>query len=218
MHKEKKKISLKVIRRLPRYYRYLQLLLSNDVTRISSKQMGASMGLTPSQIRQDFNCFGGFGQQGYGYNVAELYQAMGEILGTQEHFRAIVIGAGNMGQALVNYPKFQNRGYTICGVFDVSPQLIGKTINHLKVLSIDQLESYIAQEKPDIAILTIPHKETKPITDRLVNAGIQAIWNFSAGNLQIDEKHVVVENVHLSDSLMVLGFRLKQLHDSQGKA
>lgn len=204
----RKKVSIAVVKRLPRYYRYLYDLLKENVTRISSKELSQNMGITASQIRQDLNCFGGFGQQGYGYNVHVLYNEIGNILGANKNYQAIIIGAGNMGRALANYRNFEKRGYEINGIFDVDMNVIGQKINGIVVMPIDKMDDFIKNNNTQIAILTVPHEYTKDVAERAAKAGIKALWNFSAIDLQIPD--VVVENVHLSDSLMVLGYRLKE--------
>lgn len=207
----RKKVSIAVVKRLPRYYRYLYNLLNENVTRISSKELSINMGITASQIRQDLNCFGGFGQQGYGYNVQVLYNEIGNILGSNKNYQAIIIGAGNMGRALSNYRNFEKRGYEINGIFDIDTNLIGKKINGIVVMSIDEMNDFVRKNSTQIAILTVPHDNTKEVAERAAKAGIKALWNFSAIDLQIPD--VVVENVHLSDSLMVLGYRLKEISE-----
>jgi len=203
----KKKVSIAVIRRLPRYYRYLSDLLKMDITRISSKELSARMGITASQIRQDLNCFGGFGQQGYGYNVEYLYNEIGKILGVNKSFTTIIIGAGNMGQALANYGNFEKRGFKLVGIFDVNPKVSGKKIKNIEIMHIDKIEGFLKENKVDIAILTVPHEHTPEVADRVARLGIKGLWNFSPMDLKLPYD-VVIENVHLSDSLMVLGYRL----------
>jgi len=203
----KKKVSIAVVRRLPRYYRYLADLLKLDITRVSSKELSVSMGITASQIRQDLNCFGGFGQQGYGYNVALLYNEIGNILGFNNDYQTIIIGAGNMGQALANYTNFEKRGYKLVSVFDVAPNLVGKKIKGVEIRHMDQLEEFIKNNKVDIAMLCVPYDHTPDVAERVARLGVAGLWNFSPMDLKIPYD-VVVENVHLSDSLMVLGYRL----------
>ncbi|HEY5583505.1 MAG TPA: redox-sensing transcriptional repressor Rex [Ruminiclostridium sp.] len=202
-----KKISMAVIKRLPRYHRFLDYLLELGIKRVSSKELSTRMGITASQIRQDLNCFGGFGQQGYGYNVESLFSEIGNILGINKTFYAIIIGAGNMGRALANYGNFDKRGFNIIGVFDVNPEVIGKKINNMEVMSLNNLDEFILQNKVDIAVLCIPYKETASIADRVAKLGVKGLWNFSPMDLKIPYD-VVVENVHLSDSLMVLGYKM----------
>lgn len=204
-----KKISTAVIRRLPRYYRYLGDLLSKDVVRISSRELSERMGITASQIRQDLNNFGGFGQQGYGYNVEYLYEEMGKILGLNNNYNIIIIGAGNLGQALANYTKFDKRGFTIKGIFDVNPRLVGMSIRGIEILDIDNIKDFVREEEVDVAVLTLPKTKAVPIANNLVEWGIEAIWNFAPVDLNLPE-HVVVENVHLLDSLMTLSYNLKE--------
>jgi len=205
-----KKISIAVIRRLPRYYRYLADLLKMDITRISSKELSQRMGITASQIRQDLNCFGGFGQQGYGYNVEVLYKEIGKILGVNNKFHFIIIGAGNMGQALANYENFEKRGFQLVGIFDVNPQLIGKKIRNVEIMHMDQLDEFVKSNKVDIAVLTVPYKNIPEVAEKVASLGIKALWNFSAMDLKLPYEDIIIENVHLSDSLMVLGYRLRE--------
>lgn len=209
---EDKKISMAVIRRLPRYFRYLSDLIKMDIKRVSSKELSERMHITASQIRQDLNCFGGFGQQGYGYNVEYLYNEIGRILGTDRRFNCIILGAGNMGNALANYENFKRRGFDIVAIFDVDKGKIGNKINDIEVYSTDRLAEFVANNKIDIAILTVPNKKIIDIATGITNLGIKAIWNFSPTDLRLGEG-IVVENVHLSDSLMVLGYRLRENED-----
>ncbi len=212
-----KKISMAVIRRLPRYFRYLYDLIRLDIRRISSKELSERMDITASQIRQDLNCFGGFGQQGYGYNVQSLYDEIGRILGVERRFTCALFGAGNMGNALANYENFQNRGFDIVAIFDVAPDKVGTSIHGIPVLPVEEMESFLKARHVDIAILTVPNRAMPDITARVVAAGIKGIWNFSPTDLKLGEG-IVVENVHLSDSLMVLGYRLmEQLREDEGK-
>lgn len=204
-----KKISIAVIKRLPRYYRYLSDLLKLGITRISSKELSIRMGITASQIRQDLNCFGGFGQQGYGYNVEYLYNEIGNILGVNDKFKFIIIGAGNMGQALANYTNFEKRGFELKSIFDVNPKLIGKKINDIEIRDLKNLEDYIKNNKVDIAMLCVPYEQTPIVADRVARLGIKGLWNFSPMDLKIPYD-VIIENVHLSDSLMVLGYKLSE--------
>ncbi|MCI9446561.1 MAG: redox-sensing transcriptional repressor Rex [Lachnospiraceae bacterium] len=212
-----KEISQAVIRRMPRYYRYLGELLDDGVERISSNELSARMRVTASQIRQDLNNFGGFGQQGYGYNVKYLYDEIGNILGINQRHNMIVIGAGNLGQALANYVNFEKRGFVIIGLFDVDPALEGTSVRDIKVLMMDELESFVKEQPVDIAALTMPKEHAKRIANILVDLGINAIWNFAHLDLELPE-HVVVENVHLSESLMQLSYNIadqKKLTDKK---
>ena len=204
---QNKKVSDAVIKRLPRYFRYLADLKENGVLRISSKALSEKMNLTASQIRQDLSCFGGFGQQGYGYNVESLYNEMKKILGVDRGFRTIIVGAGNLGQAIAKHAKFEARGYFIKGIFDIDKKIIGTNINGIVIRHMDELDDFCSKETIDVAILTVPRKITAEIADRIVNLGIRGIWNFSAMDLRLPEE-VVVENVHLSDSIMVLGYKI----------
>lgn len=203
-----KKISMAVIRRLPRYYRYLSDLLLMDINRISSKELSNRMGITASQIRQDLNCFGGFGQQGYGYNVELLFNEIGNILGVNNKFQTIVIGAGHMGQALANYSNFEKRGFQIVGIFDSNPKLVGKKINHMEVQHMDNLDDFVKEYHVDIAMLTVPYNNAREVAERVALLGIKGLWNFSPMDLKLPYD-TVIENVHLSDSLMVLGYRIR---------
>lgn len=210
-----KKVSMAVIRRLPRYFRYLYDLIRLDIRRISSKDLSERMDITASQIRQDLNCFGGFGQQGYGYNVQSLYEEIGHILGVDRRFRCALFGAGNMGNALSNYENFQRRGFEIVVIFDVKPEIVGTLVHGIPVLHMDQMEDYLAANHIDIAILTVPNRTIPEVASRVVEAGVKAIWNFSPTDLKLG-RGIVVENVHLSDSLMVLGFKLlEQLREDE---
>ena len=205
---QEKEISQAVIRRMPRYYRYLGELLEDGVERISSNDLSKRMNVTASQIRQDLNNFGGFGQQGYGYNVKFLYEEIGKILGLNQKHNIIVIGAGNLGQALSNYVKFEKLGFVITALFDVNPALEGVTVRGIKIHMLDELEDYCKDHVVDIAALTMPKEKADAIANRLVNLGIQAIWNFAHVDLDLIDKDVVVENVHLSDSLMQLSYNI----------
>lgn len=202
-----KEISQAVIRRMPRYYRYLGELLDDGVERISSNDLSARMRVTASQIRQDLNNFGGFGQQGYGYNVKYLYDEIGNILGVNQRHNMIVIGAGNLGQALANYVNFEKRGFVIIGLFDVNPALKGTFVRDIEVRMMDELESFVKEKHVDIAALTMPKGNAKQTASLLVDYGVGAIWNFAHLDLELPE-HVVVENVHLSESLMQLSYNI----------
>lgn len=203
----KKEISKAVINRLPRYYRYLGDLLEKDVVRISSKELSEKMKVTASQIRQDLNNFGGFGQQGYGYNVEYLHSEIGKILGLDTKYNLIIIGAGNLGQALANYVDFERRGFYVKGIFDINPKLIGTQIRGNVVRSADELEDYVMNNKVDIAAITVPKTKAPQIAADLVKLGIKGIWNFAPTDLNLP-KDVTVENVHLAESLMKLSYRL----------
>ncbi|MDN5317346.1 MAG: redox-sensing transcriptional repressor [Thermoanaerobacterium sp.] len=198
-----------VIRRLPRYHRYLEELLKNDVKRISSRELSEKMGVTASQIRQDLNNYGGFGQQGYGYNVEELYNTLTRILGLDKTYSTIIIGAGNLGQAIANYTNFERTGFNLKGIFDINPRLFGLKIRDIEIMDVELLEDFLSKNKIDIAILCIPKDNSQIMADRLVKAGIKAIWNFSPIDLDVPDD-VILENVHLSDSLLTLSYRLNE--------
>lgn len=206
---EEKKISIAVIKRLPRYYRYLGDLLENEVVRISSKELSKKMLVTASQIRQDLNNFGGFGQQGYGYNVEYLYHEIGKILGLEKQYTVIIVGAGNLGQALANYSDFEKRGFTVKGIFDVNPRLVGMTVRGIEIKDIGEMEQVINSNDIDIAVLTIPKQKAVKVANDLVSWGIKGIWNFAPVDLKLKlPADVIVENVHLSDSLMTLSYNI----------
>ena len=202
-------ISQAVIKRLPRYYRYLGELADEGVMRISSRQLSEMMHVTASQIRQDLNHFGGFGQQGYGYNVRNLYDEIGKILGLDKSHKLVVIGAGHLGQALSNYVNFERRGFHILGIFDKNPDLVGMKIRDVVVSPMDKLESFVRGNDIDIAVLTIPKTSAVDVAKILVDCNIKAIWNFAHVDLAVPDS-VIVENVHLSESLMTLSYNLSR--------
>lgn len=206
-------VSNNVIRRLPRYLRKLDDLASKGEERISSDKLGRQMGLTPSQIRQDFSCFGEFGQQGYGYNVDFLRQEIGQILGTYRGYSAILVGAGNLGTALIQNFDFIIEGYSFLGAFDVDPALIGKDVDGFHIYDVKELGPFVREKKVDIAILTVPRGVAQELTDALVEAGIRAIWNFTNTELEVPEGGPLVESIHFSDSLLVLTYHLAQADD-----
>ncbi|MGL5258534.1 MAG: redox-sensing transcriptional repressor Rex [Lachnospiraceae bacterium] len=206
---EQREISQTVISRLPRYFRYLGELKDEGVERISSQELSKLMNVTASQIRQDFNNFGGFGQQGYGYNVEFLYLEIAKILGLDKEHRLIIIGAGNLGQALVNYGSFERRGFLFKGIFDSNKELYGKNVGDLKVQPMENLKGFIENEGIDIAVLTIPKGAANDVAQILVDYNIKAIWNFANTELSVP-KDVQIENVHLSDSLMKLSYNFNQ--------
>ncbi len=210
----KKEISKAVINRLPRYYRYLGDLLEKDVVRISSKELSEKMRVTASQIRQDLNNFGGFGQQGYGYNVEYLHSEIGKILGLDTKYHVVIIGAGNLGQALANYTDFERRGFYVKGIFDVSPALIGTEIRGITVRPNEELEEFVKDNKVDIAAITVPKTKAPAVANDLVKWGVKGIWNFAPTDLNLP-KDVTVENVHLADSLMKLSYRLSGKDDKK---
>lgn len=204
---DEKEISQAVISRLPRYFRYLGELKDEGVERISSQDLSKLMKVTASQIRQDFNNFGGFGQQGYGYNVELLYDEIGKLLGLDRKHHLIIVGAGNLGQALANYTNFARRGFLIRGIFDNNPAVIGKKVRELEVMPMESIEKAVRELDVDIAVLTIPKDSVPEVAERLVQCGIKAIWNFAHIDLNLPEG-VQVENVHLLDSLMKLSYNL----------
>ena len=206
---EGREISQAVIRRLPRYYRYLGELLENGVERISSNDLSKRMKVTASQIRQDLNNFGGFGQQGYGYNVKYLYTEIGKILGLEEDHNIIIIGAGNLGQALANYAAFEKRGFILKGIFDVNPRLQGVAIRGVPIRMMDELKGFVQKNEVDIAVLTIPKEKAIEVANMLVENGVRAIWNFAHTDLNLPE-NIIVENVHLSESLMQLSYNISR--------
>ena len=209
---DNKEISQAVIGRLPRYFRYLGELKDDGIERISSQELSAIMKVTASQIRQDFNNFGGFGQQGYGYKVEYLYEEIGKILGLHKTHNLIIIGAGNLGQALANYMNFERRGFLFRGIFDNNPALFGKKIRDLEVQPMEELETFVKENEIDIAVLTIPKDNALEVAERLARQDIKGIWNFAHLDLNVPDD-VVVENVHLSESLMRLSYRVCSMQD-----
>ena len=206
---EAKQISKAVIKRLPRYYRYLGELLEDNVERISSNDLSKKMRVTASQIRQDLNNFGGFGQQGYGYNVKYLYTEIGKILGLDIVQPMIIVGAGNLGQALANYVEFEKRGFKLVGIFDVNPVLEGIAVRGIEIQMISDLPFFMKENNIEIAILTLPKNKARDMAEILIENGIKAIWNFAHIDLDTPDD-VIVENVHLSESLMTLSYNLSQ--------
>lgn len=213
---EEREISKAVIKRLPRYYRYLGELLENGVERISSNELSIRMQVTASQIRQDLNNFGGFGQQGYGYNVKFLYSEIGKILGLDEDHNIIIIGAGNLGQALANYASFEKRGFVVKGIFDVNPTLKGVAIRGVEIRLMEEMKEFILENNIEIAVLTIPKAKAPEVAQDIVDAGVKAIWNFAHTDLHLSED-VIVENVHLSESLMRLSYNVSNYNKESKK-
>lgn len=207
-------ISQAVISRLPRYFRYLGELKDEGVERISSRELSILMDVTASQIRQDLNHFGGFGQQGYGYNVIHLYDEIGKILGLNQKHKLVVIGAGHLGQALSNYVNFEKRGFIIKGIFDQNTELVGTKIRDVEVSDMKDLKEFVKNNDIDIAVLTIPKSEAIKVANDLVAYGIKAIWNFAHVDLSVPE-NVIVENVHLSESLMKLSYNINCYNKEQ---
>lgn len=209
------KVSNNVIRRLPRYLRKLDELTEKGVSRISSSELGQQLGLTASQIRQDFSCFGEFGQQGYGYNVTALRTQIATILGLDRGFSAVLIGVGNIGRALVDNFCFSSWGCHLCAAFDIDPRLIGTTMNGIPVYSMEQLETYLKENSVDVAVLTVPKEVAIKVTERLTSCGIEAIWNFTNVDLTGPESTTIVENVHFSDSLLSLSYYVSERMDEK---
>ena len=211
-----REISQAVIRRLPRYYRYLGELLENGVERISSNDLSKRMRVTASQIRQDLNNFGGFGQQGYGYNVKYLYTEIGKILGLEENHNMIIVGAGNLGQALANYASFEKRGFVLKGLFDVRQELEGREVRGVKIRMMDEIKDFVRSNDVEIAALTIPKETAVEVANVLVENGVHAIWNFAHIDLNLPE-HIIVENVHLSESLMRLSYNICRYNETHNQ-
>lgn len=207
---QRRKVSEAVIKRLPRYYRHLSQLLEGNIDRISSNELAQRMHITASQVRQDLNNFGGFGQQGYGYNVKVLHAEIGNILGLGQELSCVLIGAGNLGHAVANYTNFERRGFKIKAIFDNSPMVIGTEINGLVVQPVTQLTTFIQEHEIKIAMLTLPATSVRELIDDIIEAGIKGIWNFSYLDMDVPP-HVALVNVHLSDSLMTLAYKLNEI-------
>lgn len=207
--KSETKISNAVIKRLPRYRRYLDELRKKGVDKISSNEFSALIGYTASQIRQDLNNFGGFGQQGYGYNVDGLYHEISSILGLDQHYKMVVVGAGNLGQAIINYTHYYKEGFVIDGIFDVNPKLIGIKINDIEIRDYEDLVEYIEENHPDIGIICVPREYAQEVADKMCFGGIRGIWNFAPVDLEVPKK-VALENVHLSDGLHSLAYHMNR--------
>ena len=201
-------ISSSVIKRLPRYYRFLGELKSEGLTRISSRELSERMGLTASQIRQDLNCFGGFGQQGYGYNIHLLEEEIAKILGLDIPKNAILIGMGNLGKAVTMHMNFENKGFRVIGLFDSKESLVGQVVRNLPIRNTADLDEFCRENRPEIAILCIPRDAAQNIAEQLIGLGVKGFWNFSHYDINLNHKGVVAENVHLSDSLMTLSYQL----------
>ncbi len=205
---KRENISMSVIRRLPRYYRFLNDLKKKGVTRVSSKELSAKMGFTASQIRQDLNCFGGFGQQGYGYIVEQLCNEIGNILGVANGYKCILIGAGNLGQAIATHLSFETQGFQLVGIFDSNPRKVGTTLGNLVISDIQTLEDFCLEQKPVMAVLCVPRAAVERLSDKLYAMGIKNFWNFSHYDITMKYHDAIVENVHLNDSLMTLCYRI----------
>ncbi len=201
-------ISMSVIRRLPRYYRFLKHLKGKGVVRISSTELSVKLGLTASQIRQDLNCFGGFGQQGYGYIVDQLCDEIANILGLSHGYKAVLLGSGNLGQAIASHMSFEKDGFQLTGIFDSSPNKIGTTVNGLTVQDINQLEDFCKADMPMMAVLCVPREATAILAKRLYDIGVRNFWNFSHYDISMEYPDTLVENVHLNDSLMTLCYQI----------
>ncbi|NMB09898.1 MAG: redox-sensing transcriptional repressor Rex [Tissierellia bacterium] len=212
---EKSRVSLAVVKRLPKYYRYLGMIAERGIIRVSSQELSNITGLTASQIRQDLNHFGGFGQQGYGYNVEELKGEIEKIIGIDKSYKAIVIGMGNIGHAIFNYRGFQTSGFRVKALFDRNPEKIGTKVNELEVRDVKTLPEYLNNEEVDIAILAIPEETAQEVCDILVEGGIGGIWNFASADLKLPDE-VVLENVHLDESLFTLTYYMNNLKDYPG--
>ena len=209
MPKEKKDISMSVIKRLPRYYRFLGELKKKDISRISSRELSQMMGFTASQIRQDLNCFGGFGQQGYGYNVDQLRAEIGSILGVGSGFKTILIGCGNLGKAIASHMAFEDRGFELVGIFDNKADTMQNVrIKGISISPIEDLEIYCKEVEPIVAVLCIPTDATPDVVKRLIDLGITNFWNFSHYDINSVYPQAIVENVHLNDSLMTLSYQI----------
>ena len=206
------RVSITVIRRLPKYYRCLTDLLSKGVTRISSQELSNMTGFTASQIRQDLNNFGGFGQQGYGYNVEDLKNQLGKILGLDKIYKTVIAGAGNLGQAIANYKGFQDAGFKVLALFDRNPRVIGLRIRDIEIKDVEQMESFIKENGVEIGIITVPKYSAQEIADIYVRSGIKGIWNFAPADIRVPDE-IIVENVHLNESLFALSYFMNNRED-----
>ncbi len=205
-----KYISASVIKRLPRYYRFLGNLKKQNIQRISSGELAKRMNLTASQVRQDFNCFGGFGQQGYGYSIDNLYEEIGSILGIDEPMKAVMLGVGNLGRVVANNMDFLKLGFELVGLFDNNPELIGSEVAGMTVLDVRELEAFCKENEPKAAFICVPTSAAKELTDRLVDLGVEGFWNFSHFDIALAHPDVAVENVHFTDTLMRLSYKIKK--------
>lgn len=202
-------ISMAVVRRLPKYHRYLGELMKREIKRVSSQELSKITGFTASQIRQDLNCFGGFGQQGYGYNVDDLYKEIGKILGLDKIYKTVIIGAGNLGQAIVNYSFFEKSGFVPQGIFDINPKIIGLKINEIEVFDVEKLEEFVKENAIDIGIICTPKSQCQKVAEALAQGGVKGIWNFAPSDVRVPDD-IIVENVHLSESLFTISYLLKE--------
>jgi redox-sensing transcriptional repressor len=212
MDKDNNRVSITVIRRLPKYYRYLSDLLNKGITRISSQELSRMTGFTASQIRQDLNNYGGFGQQGYGYNVEELHSQLRKILGLDKIYKAVIAGAGNLGQAIANYKGFQDAGFKVLSLFDKNPKLIGIRIRDIEIRDVDEMESFIKENGVEIGIITTPKESAQEVAEIFERSGIKGIWNFAPADLKIRED-IIIENVHLNESLFALSYFMNNKKD-----
>jgi len=210
------KISNAVIKRLPRYRRYLYELQKKGVEKISSKEFSNLIGYTASQIRQDLNNFGGFGQQGYGYSIVSLYDEISAILGLDKEYRMVVIGAGNLGHAIVKYMKSTKQGFRICGIFDVKPELIGTDFDGIEILDYEGIVEYVEKEEISIGVICVGKDAAQEVADKLSFAGVRGIWNFAPTDIEVP-KHVALENVQLSDSLHSLAYHMNDIHKKKDR-
>lgn len=209
---KRNKVSITVVRRLPKYYRYLVDLLNNGITRVSSQELSDMTGFTASQIRQDLNNFGGFGQQGYGYNVEELKHQLGKILGLNTIYHAVIGGSGNLGQAIANFKGFEDAGFQVVSLFDKNPKLVGSKIRDIEIRDINTMIDYIQTHKIDIGIITVPKESAQEMANLYIEAGVKGIWNFAPTDLELPED-IIVENVSLNESLFTLSYFLKRRYD-----
>ena len=210
---KKRKISDAVIRRLPRYYRYLDELHSKGIVRISSSLLGERMDITASQIRQDLSCFGEFGQQGYGYNVVALRGEVAKILGMDRNYTAVLVGVGNIGRALVENFCFEQYGFTLKAAFDINPDLVGKEMHGIVVHDFSTLDDILADIQPDVAVLCVPKAMANDVANEICSVGVKAIWNFTNTELQVKDAEPIIENIHFSDSLLALGYYIAENQD-----
>lgn len=210
-----KKVSDAVIKRLPRYYRFLVELNKLGVSRVSSSDLAQKMGVTASQIRQDLNCFGGFGQQGYGYNVIELSNEIADILGINRKYNAIIIGAGNLGRAISTHMSFEKLGFNLIGIFDKKEAISGQMVKGIPVRHISGLDDFCKSYYPKVAVLCIPESEAEPVIRQLLNLKIEGFWNFTHYDFHEKFPDVPVENVHLSDSLMTFCYKIKEKEEER---
>lgn len=209
-------ISMAVVRRLPKYYRYLEELLNNDIKRVSSQELSKITGFTASQIRQDLNCFGGFGQQGYGYNAEELHKEIGKILGLDRLYKTVIVGAGNLGHAIANYSSFEKSGFKTLGIFDVNERVIGQRLNGVEIMHNDKLADFVKDNEITIGIICTPKAFSQDAADLLVKGGVNGIWNFAPTDLKVPD-NVIVENVNLSESLFTISYLLKEREEANLK-